>query len=69
MEIEKAKSTDLVDLARKMARGKGFTCIRTDVHQTCEDTIELCKNLDFNEVGSFQSEFQRIPYLCYEKQF
>jgi len=59
----------LVDFAQKMARDKGFTCIRTDIHQSCADAIELCKSLDFNKIGSFQSEYQRMPYLCYEKQF
>jgi len=58
----------LLDFAQSAAREKGFTCIRTDVHPSCEDTIEICKSLDFNEVGTFQTEIQRIPYLCYEKQ-
>jgi len=58
----------MVDFAQKMAREKGFTCIRLDTYQSSEDARHLCKKLSFKEIGSFQANYQRIPYICYEKE-
>jgi len=58
----------MVDFAQKMAREKGFTCIRLDICQSSEDARQLCKELIFKKIGSFQTTYQRIPYICYEKQ-
>jgi GNAT superfamily N-acetyltransferase len=64
----KGVASILVDFAQKMAREKGFTCIRLDVSQSSEDARQFCKKLSFKEIGSFQANYQRIPYICYEKQ-
>jgi GNAT superfamily N-acetyltransferase len=58
----------MVDFAQKMAREKGYTCIRLDIFQSAEDARQLCKKLSFKEIGSFQANYQRIPFICYEKQ-
>jgi GNAT superfamily N-acetyltransferase len=58
----------LVDFAQKMARDRGFTCIRLDIYQSSQEARQLCKKLNFQEIGSFQAPCQKIPYVCYEKQ-
>jgi GNAT superfamily N-acetyltransferase len=58
----------MIDYAQEMARKSGFTSIRLDIYQTSEDARQLCEKLSFKEIGSFQANFQRIPYVCYEKQ-
>jgi len=58
----------MIDYAQEMAKKNGFTCIRLDIYQTSEDARQLCEQLSFKEIGSFQANYQRIPYVCYEKQ-
>ena len=58
----------MIDFAQKMAGDRGFTCIRLDIYQTSENAKQLCEKLSFKEIGSFQAKYQRIPYVCYEKQ-
>jgi ribosomal protein S18 acetylase RimI-like enzyme len=58
----------MIDYAQEMAKKAGFTCIRLDIYQTSEEARQLCKKLNFREIGSFQANYQRIPYVCYEKQ-
>jgi GNAT superfamily N-acetyltransferase len=58
----------MIDYAQEMAGKNGFTSIRLDIYQTSEEARQLCEKLSFKEIGSFQANFQRIPYVCYEKQ-
>jgi ribosomal protein S18 acetylase RimI-like enzyme len=58
----------MIDFAQNMAREEGFTCIRLDIYQTSEKAIQLCEKMSFKEIGSFQANYQRIPYVCFEKQ-
>ena len=58
----------LMEHAQEMAKKDGYTCIRLDIYQTSEDARQLCENLSFKEIGSFHANYQRIPYVCYEKQ-
>jgi len=64
----KGIASKMIEFAQQMAREKGYTCIRLDVFQTSEDARNLCIGRNFKEIGSFQSDYQRIPFLCYEKQ-
>jgi len=59
---------NMIKFAQKMAKENGYTCIRLDVFQTSEDARQLCNRQNFKEIGSFQSDYQRTPFLCYEKQ-
>ena len=58
----------MIDYAQEMAKKNGFTCIRLDIYQTSKDARLLCEKLSFKEIGSFQANYQRIPYVCYEKK-
>jgi GNAT superfamily N-acetyltransferase len=58
----------MIDYAQEIAKVRGFTCIRLDIYQTSEEARQLCEKLSFREIGSFQANYQRIPYVCYEKQ-
>jgi ribosomal protein S18 acetylase RimI-like enzyme len=59
----------MIDYAQEMAKKNGFSCIRLDIYQTSEDARQLCELLSFKEIGIFLANYQRIPYVCYEKQF
>jgi GNAT superfamily N-acetyltransferase len=58
----------MVDFAQKTARAKGYTCIRMDIYQSSEEARKICEKLSFKEVGTFQTKYQQVPYVCYEKQ-
>jgi GNAT superfamily N-acetyltransferase len=58
----------LIEFAQKLAREKGFDSIRMDVFKPSEDARQLCEKQSFKEVASFLAAYQKIPYICYEKQ-
>ncbi len=58
----------MIDFVQKLAKENGFTSIRLDIYKSSLDARQFCENLSFREIGSFQANFQRIPYVCYEKQ-
>lgn len=58
----------LVDFAQKFAREREFNCIRLDVFKPSDHARQLYENQAFKEVASFQSAYQQIPFICYEKQ-
>jgi ribosomal protein S18 acetylase RimI-like enzyme len=64
----KGIAESMVDFVQKFARDKGFDSIRVDVFQLSEGARQLCEKHNFKEVGTFHSAFQKIPYVCYEKQ-
>jgi len=64
----KGIARQMLDFAQEMARNNGFNCIRLDIYQSSEMAIQLCEKLSFKEIGSFKTNYQRIPYVCYEKQ-
>jgi len=61
-------ATQLVDFAQKFAKDKGYDGIRLDVFQPSNIARQLYEKQLFREVASFHSAFQKIPYICYEKQ-
>ena len=61
-------ATQMVDFAQKFAKEKGFDCIRLDVFQPSEKARLLYEKQFFKEVASFHSAYQKIPFVCYEKQ-
>jgi ribosomal protein S18 acetylase RimI-like enzyme len=58
----------LIEYAQKLAREKGFDCIRMDVFKPSDGARQLFEKQDFQEVSSFHSAYQQIPFVCYEKQ-
>lgn len=64
----KGIAKSLIEFAQRMARENGYDCIRVDVYQTSEEAKQLCIGQNFKEVGTFQADYQRISFLCYEKQ-
>jgi ribosomal protein S18 acetylase RimI-like enzyme len=61
-------ATRMVDFAQKLALEKGFDAIRLDFFQPSEGAKQLCKKQSFKEIASFHSAYQKIPFVCYEKQ-
>lgn len=61
-------ATMMIEFAQNYAKENNFDCIRLDVFMPSEDARQLYQNQSFREVASFHSEFQKIPYICYEKQ-
>jgi GNAT superfamily N-acetyltransferase len=64
----KGIARQMIEFARQRAKETGFNCIRLDVFKPSARAIALCVKNDFKEIGSFQAEYQRIPFVCYEKQ-
>jgi ribosomal protein S18 acetylase RimI-like enzyme len=64
----KGIATKMIDFAQEFAKQRGFDCIRLDVFMPSEKARHLYEKQLFREVTSFHSEFQKIPYICYEKQ-
>lgn len=58
----------MVDFAQKLAKDKGFDSIRLDVFQPSQSARQLYEKQSFKEVASFHSAYQKIPFVCYEKQ-
>jgi len=58
----------MVDFAQNIAKEKGFDSIRLDVFQPSAGARQLYEKQNFKEVASFLSAYQKIPFVCYEKQ-
>lgn len=58
----------LIEFASKLGKEKGFDCIRLDVFKPSENARQLYEKQHFNEVSSFLAEFQKIPFVCYERE-
>ena len=61
-------ATQLVNFAQEFARNNGFDCIRLDVFKPSERARQLYEKQSFKEISSFQASYQKIPFVCYEKQ-
>jgi GNAT superfamily N-acetyltransferase len=58
----------MLGFALKTAKENGFDTIRADVYKPSEDAKQLYEKQSFKEVASFHAAFQKIPFVCYEKQ-
>jgi len=58
----------MVEYAQKLAKEKGFDCIRLDVFKPSDNARQLYEQQLFKEVASFHSAYQKIPFVCYEKK-
>jgi ribosomal protein S18 acetylase RimI-like enzyme len=61
-------ATQLMDFVMNFAREKGFDCIRLDVFEASEQARKIYEKNLFNEVTSFYTSYQKIPFICYEKK-
>ena len=61
-------ATQLVNFALQFAKDKGYDCIRLDVFKPSERARQLYEKQLFKEVSAFHSAYQKIPFVCYEKQ-
>jgi ribosomal protein S18 acetylase RimI-like enzyme len=64
----KGIANQMVDFAQNYARENGFDCIRLDIFKPSEIARQLYEKNSFKEVASFHTEYQKIPFICYEKQ-
>ena len=58
----------LIDFTNDYARRNGFQCIRLDVFSPSDHARQLYEKQDFQEIGVFHAAYQKVPYICYEKQ-
>jgi GNAT superfamily N-acetyltransferase len=61
-------ATMLIEFAQNFAMENGFDCIRLDVFMPSENARHLYEKQLFREIATFHYDFQKIPYICYEKQ-
>jgi GNAT superfamily N-acetyltransferase len=57
----------LIDFAHDFARKNGYTTLRLDVFSPSGRARQLYEKQDFREVGAFHADYQKHPYICYEK--
>jgi GNAT superfamily N-acetyltransferase len=58
----------MIDFAQQHARENGYNCLRLDVYKPSEGARSLYEKQYFQEIGSFQADYQKIPFICYEKR-
>ena len=57
----------LVDFAEEHARGKALNNIKLDALSSSEIAAEIVRSNSYTEVGKFHSAFQKVPFICYQK--
>jgi ribosomal protein S18 acetylase RimI-like enzyme len=60
-------ASQIMDFVMNFAREKGFECIRLDVFETSAKARKMYEKNMFTEVTSFYASYQKIPFICYEK--
>jgi hypothetical protein len=60
-------SVNLIDFAEKYAKDNKYTSVRVDVLDTYPANEDFFASRDFTHAGNFHSEFQKMPYTCFEK--
>ena len=60
-------SEKLLNFAEKYAKDNKYSSIRLDVLDTYPADESFFKSRNFEYAGNFHSEFQKIPYACFEK--
>jgi GNAT superfamily N-acetyltransferase len=60
-------ATLLIDFAQQLGKEKGYDAIRLDIFEPSEHARQLCAKQRFLEVASFQANYQKVPFVCYEK--
>ena len=64
----KGVTEKMLGFAEKYGKENGFTSIRLDVYQNNEHRKNIIVNRKFEEVGSIQLDYQKVPFNCYEKE-
>lgn len=57
----------LISFAEQKARENGYDGIRLDVLDSYPVDNNFFDGKSYGKAGEFHSEFQKIPYICYEK--
>ena len=58
----------MIDFSEKYAKENGFKCIQLDVFSQEIKGVEVYTERNYSEVGKFYSNFQKTPFICYEKK-
>lgn len=59
----------LLSFAEEYALKKGFTSIRLDVYTGNPGAVALYQRSGYNERGTVNFPFRRLPFYCFEKVF
>lgn len=65
--LESEISENLLSFAEKYARDHQYGCIRLDVLDSYPVTEQFFLSRNFTSAGDFHSEFQKMPFICFEK--
>jgi hypothetical protein len=60
-------SDNLLNFAEQYARENKYTCIRLDVLDSYPVNEQFFLTRDFKSAGDFHTEFQKMPFVCFEK--
>jgi hypothetical protein len=65
--IESEVSVNLMNFAEKYAKDNNYTSVRVDILDNYPVDEKFLTSRNFTVAGNFQSEFQKLPFTCYEK--
>jgi GNAT superfamily N-acetyltransferase len=57
----------LIEFSEEFAKTNNYNIIRVDIFSGVESAQQLYLTLGFNTAGEFHTQFQKKPYLAYEK--
>ncbi len=59
----------LLEFAEKYATDNHFTSLRLDIYGSDSFTTQFYIDHQFVQSGEFHSNYQKTPFICYEKKF
>jgi hypothetical protein len=65
--LESEVASNLMGFAEKFARENNFTSLRIDLLDNYPVDEKFITSKEFSIAGHFNSDFQKLPYACYEK--
>ena len=57
----------LIEFVEIYAKENNYSSIRLDALESYQMTDKLFERMNYSNAGSFHSQFQKLPYTCYEK--
>ncbi len=66
---EKGIADNLMAFAESYAREHGFSSLRLEVFSENKDALNRFNQLNYNQIGEIQLQYQKSPYYCFEKCF
>jgi ribosomal protein S18 acetylase RimI-like enzyme len=57
----------LIAFAEQYAKEQGYSSLKLNIFAENEDAVGLYNKLDYKQAGETQSSYQKVPFICFEK--